>query len=251
MADAIGPTGNFGRLAEDYERGRKDYPESVIEDVHGRIPARPALVLDLGCGTGKSTRQLAEDGLLVIGADPDPGVLAQAMTAGGRDIAYCRASAEALPFSDGMFHAVTTFSSFHWWWNVPGALDSVYRVLKPSGRFVIVNKEDAGTFRADVRGTIERITGQPPRDARKDYDPAAILARDGRWEMELALHTAEEAFTPDQLMRQIRSMSSWNALTEDQRPIAESALKALFEPRLQDGLYRREIVVRVVTGVRV
>jgi trans-aconitate methyltransferase len=61
---------SFDRAAEEYERTRPDYPPEVLD----ALPLRKdAEVLDVGAGTGKLTRVLAQRYRRVIAVEPlDP-----------------------------------------------------------------------------------------------------------------------------------------------------------------------------------
>ncbi len=61
----------FGRVAELYDEERPSYPAAAIDDVldFARIEP-PATVLEVGAGTGKATRLLAERGFAVIALEP-------------------------------------------------------------------------------------------------------------------------------------------------------------------------------------
>lgn len=59
----------FDALAHDYDLGRKAYPQSVINFCVSSLSTKDTLALDLGCGTGIASRQLAQKGLQVIGCD--------------------------------------------------------------------------------------------------------------------------------------------------------------------------------------
>src|SRR5262245_13620718 len=66
------PAGRFTGLAEVYAAGRPDYPEAAVEFIvaHCGLTAN-SLLVDVGCGTGISSRQFAARGLRVVGVEPN------------------------------------------------------------------------------------------------------------------------------------------------------------------------------------
>lgn len=96
-------------------------------------------VLDLGCGTGRLTVELAASAprLHVVGLDISHSMLTEA--ARNRDdtrVSYVRATGTALPFAPGSFDAVFSAATFHWIPNHRVLFAQVYQVLKPGGRLV-------------------------------------------------------------------------------------------------------------------
>ena len=61
----------FDQQAERYDRCRPTYPDAVIDELLGPEPAGLA-VLDVGCGTGIASRQMAERGAKVLGVEVAP-----------------------------------------------------------------------------------------------------------------------------------------------------------------------------------
>jgi len=108
----------------------------VLEPV---VPAPPALVVDLGCGTGSLSVLLAERGHSVIGVDVSPVMLARAREKAERagvDVAFVVGDA-ATPPVVGIDLVVTR----HVVWalqDIPAALDTWFSLLAPGGRLVLV-----------------------------------------------------------------------------------------------------------------
>src|SRR4051794_32050342 len=74
----------FTETADRYARWRPGYPrELALWLIETAGLARGAAVLDLGCGTGISSRLLASEGLAVTGVDPNDAMLAHARREGG------------------------------------------------------------------------------------------------------------------------------------------------------------------------
>jgi SAM-dependent methyltransferase len=88
------------------------------------------LVLDLGCGTGHSYRELAPR--VSIGVDVEPSVLA------GQQRETRVADMRSLPFADGHFSSVLSVQSLEHVPDPESVLAEVVRVLQTGGRAVFV-----------------------------------------------------------------------------------------------------------------
>ena len=61
----------FDQYAEAYDRFRPTYPDAVIDELLGPVAAGLD-VLDVGCGTGIASRQMAQRGAKVLGVELAP-----------------------------------------------------------------------------------------------------------------------------------------------------------------------------------
>ena len=91
-------------------------------------------ILDLGCGDGVLTEQLAATGAEVIGVDNSPAMLEAAQKRGLRVEHHC---ADSLPYHQ-QFDAVFSNAALHWLSaeRHPALLAGIFRALRPGGRFV-------------------------------------------------------------------------------------------------------------------
>jgi trans-aconitate methyltransferase len=89
-------------------------------------------ILDLGCGDGALTEELAAIGCAVVGVDASP---AQVAAAGERGLEAHVADAEALTY-DAEFDAVFSNAALHWIKRPGTVITGVHRALRPGGRFV-------------------------------------------------------------------------------------------------------------------
>jgi SAM-dependent methyltransferase len=104
-------------------------------------------VLDVGCGTGRLSRALAERaGARVWGVDASPEMLEQARAKAPPGAAFKQARAESLPFKDGWFERVVLWLVIHLV-DRDEALPEARRVLGADGRVVVVTF-DASHFDA-------------------------------------------------------------------------------------------------------
>lgn len=97
-----------------------------------RYIQKPARILDMGCGTGLSTRLLARQGYDAVGVDLSPLFLAVEKQ---NDASANLIVGDALrtPFPDETFEAVAAFEFIEHIPNVPALLDEIERLLKPGG----------------------------------------------------------------------------------------------------------------------
>lgn len=97
-------------------------------------PGAGERILDLGCGTGQLSAEIAASGARVVGVDRSPDMIA---TARKRFPAFrfelC--DARALPFHEE-FDAVFSNAALHWIPQAEQVVSGISRALKPGGRFV-------------------------------------------------------------------------------------------------------------------
>jgi trans-aconitate 2-methyltransferase len=100
-------------------------------------PAPGARVLDLGCGTGRLTAELARaPGILVTGLDRSASMLAEAAAASLPHVMLVRGDGAALPFLPSSFDLVFSTATFHWIADHDRLFAEVHAILKPHGRLV-------------------------------------------------------------------------------------------------------------------
>jgi len=127
-ASRVQRASSFGRVADEYQRGRPGYPGDAVEWVLG---TRSIEVLDLGAGTGKLTAALLDAGHRVIAVEPSREMRAiLAVTC--PDARVLDGVAERLPLEDACVDAVVVGAAFHWF-DQSAAQAEITRVLRPPG----------------------------------------------------------------------------------------------------------------------
>jgi trans-aconitate methyltransferase len=89
-------------------------------------------ILDLGCGDGALTEEIAATGALVTGVDSSATMLA---AAAARGLNVQQSSGDALSYQQ-QFDAVFSNAALHWMPNADAVIAGVHRALRPGGRFV-------------------------------------------------------------------------------------------------------------------
>lgn len=119
---------SFGEMAEQYDRWRPSYPPAAVDWL---APPAPAIVVEIGAGTGRLTSLLVAHGLEVDAVEPDPRM--RAVLGRNNPTARCHASdSTALPVVDASVDAVLVADAWHWFDPV-ATMAEVRRVLKPGG----------------------------------------------------------------------------------------------------------------------
>jgi trans-aconitate methyltransferase len=92
-------------------------------------------ILDLGCGTGALTQQIADRGATVIGIDSAASMIAQAQQ-NYPNLSFQVADATNLLFVE-QFDAIFSNAVLHWVKPPEAAIASMWQALKPGGRLVV------------------------------------------------------------------------------------------------------------------
>jgi ubiquinone/menaquinone biosynthesis C-methylase UbiE len=104
-----------------------------------------AVILDVGCGGGRTVRRLAAlapEGK-VVGLDYSAASVAVSRETNAQDIENGRVRIEqgsvaALPFPDRTFDIVTAVETHYYWPDLPANVREILRVLKPGGTFALI-----------------------------------------------------------------------------------------------------------------
>ena len=124
---------SFGSVADAYDRGRPAYPAEAIGWLTG---GEAKVVLELGAGTGKLTRQLVDAGHAVFATDPDEAML-EVLRERVPEVSARTATAEDIPANDRSVDVVVVAQAFHWF-DHEVALAEIARVLKPGGHLALM-----------------------------------------------------------------------------------------------------------------
>ncbi|MFT3708168.1 MAG: class I SAM-dependent methyltransferase [Archangium sp.] len=156
-------------LAEAYERTSDLQFESGKRLVE-RLRLEPSTrVLDVGCGTGRLTRWIAQLVAHVVGIDPLAQRIEFARTLASPARFEVGRAEELGAFADESFDAVCLSSVLHWVSDKPRALAEAHRVLRPGGRLAITTLpqelSSAGTISQVLQPLLRRHADRIDRSA--------------------------------------------------------------------------------------
>lgn len=122
--DAKAPTNWFDQGGRAYARFRPEYPPALARFLAELSPSRD-MAVDVGCGNGQLTVQLADHFEAVIGLDPSKEQITHAPMREG--VRYLCASAGSLPLPDRSASLITAAQAAHWF-NLPAFYAEARRV---------------------------------------------------------------------------------------------------------------------------
>jgi SAM-dependent methyltransferase len=210
---------SFGVGAELYDRVRPSYPPALIDDL---VANRPAAVLDVGCGTGKAARLLAERGVSVLGVEIDERM---ADVARGSGIAVETGRFEDWDARGRRFDLVVCGQAWHWL-DPDVAVEKVVALLPAGGllapfwNFTVLDTDVHRAIDAAYAQTAPQISGHsvirgkgastvPPTvaDLRDTGAFASVEHRRYPW---------EKVYTRDEWLELIQTQSDHSILPAEQ-----------------------------------
>ncbi len=142
--------GQFGSRAEAYLSSAVHAQGPDLQALAALVRNRPAArVLDLGCGGGHVSFNVAAHVREVVAYDLSPEMLAVVARAakerGFDNVTTKQGMVESLPFAEGSFDVVLSRFSAHHWRDFEAGLREAARVLKPGGIAGFVDSVSPGT----------------------------------------------------------------------------------------------------------
>jgi SAM-dependent methyltransferase len=225
-------------FAGGYDVNRPSPPAALLDvlSLEAQLE-RPQLVVDLGSGTGLSTRAWAERADEVVGVEATDEMRARAeRTTTARNVRYVQGYAQETGLPSGEADVVTCSQSFHWMEPEP-TLAEVARLLRTGGVFAAYDYDWPPVCNWEVEqafGELVRRVGKArgiPRKLR--YDKSEHLERieasgHFRFVREVVLHSRERGGA-ERIVGMALSLGPLTVLLEDGKREEELGLAQLRE----------------------
>lgn len=165
---------SFGGVAGLYDATRQGYPAEIVDAIFATAAiGRGAAVLEIGCGTGQLTRQLAGRALNLTAID----IGAAMVDAARGHVADPMARFQVCSFEDftvsGPFDLVVSATAFHWIDPVLG-LPKAARLLRPGGWLALMTTGER--YHEPLRTQLRDLWTRHSRQASQWADQPAWLA---------------------------------------------------------------------------
>ena len=163
MNTFVNPKNRFSETGGNYDLYRPSYPRKLVDWIIKTSKIKSSgWIVDIGCGTGISTRLFDKKGFTVIGLDPNKDMLTYAITRGG-NVLYRKGSADDTGFSKQSIDLITVAQAFHWF-NVKDVMKEFKKVLKPQGSACAFwNTRVMSPFMEDYQSLVDKLCVDYPK----------------------------------------------------------------------------------------
>ncbi len=244
--------GDFSQVRDAYDQGRHTLPTHAFDILEVYTPHPDALTLDLGCGTGISSRQLANSSKKVLGYDNSIPMLELARIQPSDGITYVAGDANNLPFKESSFGVVTAFRSLHWFAN-PEAINGIHRVLKKDSPFFALTTYGTGDFSpAAYRSLLAPYIKKMPMDWRTELHQLyeRVISESIFDSMYREEFETVETYSLEQALSYFQSTSIWSLVPACHQEQARIAIRTFLESKITQGKIQRPIKVFVFIATK-
>jgi len=253
-AAPLDPTVRFSDRAEAYASGRPGYPREIATHLARELGlAAGAVIVDLGSGTGISSRIFLQAGFQVIGVEPNAAMRAQAerALASFPGFVSVAGSAQATTLADASADCVVAAQAFHWF-DLGATRAESLRILRWPPRAALiwnVHRTQDSEFSRGYERLLLEFGGEYPSIRERHTDEGSIGAFFGgpHWRRTEFQHAVELDF--DLLSARVNSTSYLPAQRDSAHAAMMKALRVLFDATQHGGRVVMRYDTRVYSGL--
>jgi len=133
----------FSNRVANYVRYRPDYPREIIGFLRDSADlVSKSVIVDIGCGTGISSRMFLQNGNRVFGVEPNEAMRAAAIEELAKFNSFIAVdgTSERTTLPNASADLVVAAQAFHWF-DAEKTRPEFLRILKPSGHIVLIWNE--------------------------------------------------------------------------------------------------------------
>lgn len=249
----------FASQASYYAKFRRSYPAEMFTYLRNEFHLTEAsTLLDLGCGTGQVSTEMAHGGGRIIGADAQPAMLDEAKKKTTRqNIDWVLVKAEEISSLGIQVNLTVMARSFHWM-EREKVLKDLYDMTVPGGGVAIIGDKNQSEWYQKIEEMVLEWTGaqngirkigasgtyQMP--AKKHED---VLRESSFKDVSRKTFVWPQTFTADEIIGRLYSLSYCSVETiGDKKADFEQALRSELAALNPVGKFQADIFVDVLTA---
>lgn len=227
----------FNDVADLYERARPGYPDDLFDAIVSSVDpaAGEALrVLEIGAGSGKATKPMAQRGCEIVALEPGAELaeIARANLAAFPLVQLAETTFEESAPAENWFDLVLAAQSFHWT-DPATRFERAAEALKPTGALAICGNGPVWPDDEPMRAALLRIYDDLAPEIRHTWPAGRKQGTDGRtWIAEIersgVFTSCETTGWPWQLEQSAREFTEALATQSDHQLFAADRRAALF-----------------------
>ncbi|MSR86108.1 class I SAM-dependent methyltransferase [Candidatus Woesearchaeota archaeon] len=262
---------SYKKVGESYHIGRRDYPKKLIEDIIKISNLnKESLILDMGCGTGKSTIPFAKRGYRIIGIDISEDMLkvAKNLSTNYKTAKYKTVSFEKFHSLNDSFDLILAASAIHWV-HPEIAYKKIAKMLKKEGHIAIFWRlidQDSSKFLLKIRGLFTKhcpgyyhYAPSKIRAKKSVNDVVQRLVKSEKFAKTLVKkYTSLEMFTKEEYINLVNSYSWVASLKEKKKELLIHELNEILDKeikpiRIREKFYlmiskKKQLKIKLISG---
>ncbi len=244
----------FSNLQDDYNIARPNYPNAALDYLKNCLGDAQGLnLLDVGCGTGIFTRQLATMFMdsKIQGCDINADMISRAREILSPKTDFKVSIAEQLPFPDLEFHLITVAQAVQWF-DRPLFYVEAMRLLKPGGILALIENNRVWQncdFLSDYETLLEKYSIDYSRHYR-NHDYAGEMTNYGFDKVSIFEHIWTREMHPDAFIQMSKSSTKMqSAIKAHGQIVVQELVQLIAKYSSSNGTLSIDYVTKLVTGV--